>query len=69
MSKEKKQSVLDPFQEWSHRFGRNCMLLFFVYMLAIPIIVGVVFDAFPQLSRPADGLRGRLHHLYPHRLR
>lgn len=49
MSKEKKKAVLDPFQEWSHRFGRNCMLLFFVYMVAIPLILGAVYHAFPSL--------------------
>lgn len=50
MSKEKKSYTLDPFQEWSHRFGRTCMILFFIYMLVIPIIMAVVFDAFPSVS-------------------
>lgn len=49
MSKEKKAYTLDPFQEWSHRFGRICMLLFFVYMLAIPIIIGILFQSFPDI--------------------
>ena len=50
MSKDKKSYTLDPFQEWSHRFGRTCMILFFIYMLVIPIIMAVVFDAFPSVS-------------------
>ena len=50
MSKEKKAYTLDPFQEWSHRFGRICMILFFIYMLAIPVIVGVVNNAVPEPS-------------------
>ena len=50
MSKEKKAYTLDPFQEWSHNFGRVCMLLFFLYMVAIPVILGIVFHAFPSLS-------------------
>lgn len=50
MSKDKKSYTLDLFQEWSHRFGRTCMILFFIYMLVIPIIMAVVFDAFPSVS-------------------
>ena len=50
MKKNKKVYTLDPFQEWSHSFGRVCMILFFVYMLLIPITVGVVYDAFPGFS-------------------
>lgn len=50
MSKDKKTRALDPFQEWSHTFGRICMVLFFVYMLAIPVIIGIVNNAFPPLS-------------------
>ena len=50
MSKDHKTSALDPFQEWSHRFGRICMLLFFVYMLAIPIIVAMAYQCFPEVT-------------------
>ncbi|MDE7219566.1 MAG: hypothetical protein K2O45_08105 [Oscillospiraceae bacterium] len=50
MSKDKKAYTLDPFQEWSHRFGRICMILFFLYMLAIPLIMGAVYHAFPSAS-------------------
>lgn len=48
MRKEKKVYTLDPFQQWSHRFGRVCMILFFIYMLAIPVIVGIVKGAMPD---------------------
>ena len=50
MRKEKKVYALDPFQEWSHRFGRICMLLFFVYMLAIPVIIGALYQSFPDIA-------------------
>lgn len=50
MSKEKKAYALDPFQEWSHSFGRICMLLFFVYMLAIPVIIGILYKSFPDVT-------------------
>ena len=49
MSKEKKAYTLDPFQEWSHSFGRICMLLFFAYMLAIPVIIGILYKSFPDV--------------------
>ena len=50
MKKDKTATyTLDPFQEWSHGFGRACMLLFFVYMLAIPVIVGIAYKAFPDV--------------------
>lgn len=58
MSKEKKTHALDPFQEWSHTFGRICMLLFFVYMLAIPVIVGIANNAFPPASMLAAACLG-----------
>lgn len=50
MSKDKKSYTLDPFQEWSHRFGRTCMILFFIYMLVIPIVMAAVYDAFPSIN-------------------
>lgn len=49
MSKAKKAYTLDPFQEWSHRFGRICMLLFFVYMMAIPVIIGLLYKSVPDI--------------------
>lgn len=58
MSKDKKAYTLDPFQEWSHRFGRICMLLFFVYMVAIPIIVAVTYNCFPDVPLLVAGCAG-----------
>ena len=49
--KEKKNYTLDPFQEWSHRFGRIGMVLFFIYMLMIPVIIGTVYDCFPDVPK------------------
>ena len=49
MSKNKTKVALDPFQEWAHRFGRICMALFFIYMLAIPTIMGITHDCMPSL--------------------
>ena len=53
--KEKKKYTLDPFQEWSHRFGRIGMVLFFIYMLMIPVIVLALLMLSFNLF--ADGLR------------
>lgn len=50
MSKKTKAYTLDPFQEWAHNFGRIGMAAFFLYMLAIPTVMAITYDAFPEIS-------------------
>lgn len=59
MSKEKKASsaaLLDPFTEWAHRTGRIFMLVFTVYMVAMPFIMCLVYDCMPSFQMCLPGL-------------
>ena len=51
MSKnEKKNVVLDPFQQWSHRTGRLLTVIMLVYMIAVPFIVLGYYHAIPSFG-------------------
>lgn len=57
--KEKKEKVvytLDPFVDWAHSSGRAFLLFFIVYMLLIPIIMSIVYDAWPSFAEIAPPL-------------
>ena len=59
MAKEKKEKTsiqLDPFVEWSHKNGRRFLILFMIYMVAIPVVICAVYDCFPSLSLIIPGL-------------
>ena len=51
MSKDKKNNVvIDPFQAWSHRWGRIGTLIALIYMVAVPFIVLSYYHAIPTLG-------------------
>ena len=51
MSKNKKpEGMMDPFQEWCHKWGRVGTVIALVYMVAIPFIVLVYYDSVPSLG-------------------
>jgi len=53
MSKEKYK--LDEYNNWVHRFGRIGGFIAIAYMLSIPFIIGIMYDALPTMS---DVLKG-----------
>lgn len=58
-NKEKKEKVvytLDPFVEWAHRTGRVFILCFIAYTIVIPVIISIVYDAWPTLSEILPGV-------------
>ena len=50
MSKKKTPVTLDPFQSWTHRWGRIGTLIALVYMISLPFIVLNYFDCMPSLG-------------------
>lgn len=50
MSKDNNNTVIDPFQKWSHKWGRIGTVIALVYMIAIPFIVLGTFDAIPSFG-------------------
>lgn len=55
--KEKKNSALvDPFTEWAHKSGRIFMIIFTVYMIAMPFVICMVYDCMPSFAMCAPGL-------------
>ncbi len=48
----------DPFIENTHRYGRLWMGLTFLFMLAVPIVVGTYYDVHPVFKDVAKGLLG-----------
>lgn len=55
-NKEKVVYTLDPFVEWAHRSGRIFILCFIAYTIVIPIIMGIVYGAWPSLPEILPGL-------------
>ncbi len=52
MSKETKEKTvytLDPFVEWAHKTGRIFMISFIAYSILIPVVICIVFNAWPSL--------------------
>lgn len=43
--------TLDPFQAWSHRWGRLGTVIALVYMIALPFIVLNYYDCVPSLGQ------------------
>lgn len=56
MAKDKQAAKLDPFTEWAHKSGRIFMVVFIVYMLAIPFIVCTVYQCMPSFKMCLPGL-------------
>ena len=51
MSKKNKQkTVMDPFQAWSHKYGRLGTVIALIYMVSIPFVVLTVYDAMPSFG-------------------
>ncbi len=46
----KEKPVLSPYLNWVHRFGRIGLIVLVLYMIAIPIILCTVYNAFPPLD-------------------
>ena len=56
MAKEKKAQIqLDPFTEWAHKTGRAFMLMFVIYMVAIPFIMCAVYGCMPTFKQILPG--------------
>ena len=56
MAKEKNVMKLDPFTEWAHKTGRIFMIVFLLYMIAIPFIMCIVYDCMPTFQMCLPGL-------------
>lgn len=56
MKKEKEIVKLDPFTDWAHRSGRIFMILFTVYMVAMPFILCAVYGCMPDIKMCIPGL-------------
>ena len=56
MKKEKEILKLDPFTDWAHRSGRIFMILFTVYMVAMPFILCAVYGCMPDIKMCIPGL-------------
>lgn len=51
MSKENKTTQpMDPFQAWSHKWGRIGTVIALIYMIALPFIVLAYYDSIPPLG-------------------
>jgi len=55
--KEKYVYTLDPFVNWAHNTGRVFLLCFIAYTIVIPVVMSIVYDAWPS---PAEILPGVL---------
>ena len=49
MKKEKKEIVLSPYLEGIHKSGKIWFLVVYAFIIAFPIAVCVIFDAWPEL--------------------
>ena len=56
MKKEKEIVKLDPFTDWAHRSGRIFMIIFTVYMVAMPFILCAVYGCMPDIRMCIPGL-------------
>lgn len=56
MKKEKEILKLDPFTDWAHRSGRIFMIIFTVYMVAMPFILCAVYGCMPDIKMCIPGL-------------
>ena len=59
MAKNKEKNTdmkLDPFVEWAHSAGRKFLVMFIVYMLAMPLIICAVYGCFPTIKMMISGL-------------
>ncbi len=50
MSKKNAPITLDPFQAWSHRWGRIGTCIALVYMIALPFVVLGCYNAIPSMG-------------------
>ena len=57
MSKKNK-IVLDDYNNWVHKFGRIGGIVIILYMLSIPMILSIVYDAMPTMSVVLKGSVG-----------
>jgi len=48
----------DQYIEKTHHYGRIWMLMTFVFMICVPIVISVYYQAFPQVSNVLKGLLG-----------
>lgn len=57
MKKKENTQVLtmDPFTKWAHKYGRLFMLLFCVYILAVPMIMCAVYGVWPTFTQMLPG--------------
>jgi len=56
MAKEKKAQIqLDPFTDWAHKTGRAFMVVFVIYMVAIPFIMCAVYGCMPSFMQILPG--------------
>ena len=60
MSKKNKSEgpefSLDPFVEWAHKTGRVFIICFIIYTILIPVITGLIFNAWPSIPEILPGL-------------
>lgn len=57
---EKNKIVIDEYTDWVHRFGRIGALIILLYMIMIPTILSMVYNAFPTMSTIMKGSVGIL---------
>lgn len=51
MKKENKTTqTLDPFQAWSHKWGRFGTVIALIYMIALPFVVLAYYDSIPSFG-------------------
>lgn len=56
MSNKETEIKVDPFTSWAHKSGRRFLIIFMIYMVALPIIMCLVYGAFPSISMIIPGL-------------
>lgn len=56
MSNKETEIKVDPFTSWAHKSGRRFLIVFMIYMVALPIIMCLVYGAFPSISMIIPGL-------------
>ena len=60
MDKNKNRLKDQEYNDWAHSFGRRGALIAIIYMLAIPIIIGMVYKSLPPMSAVFKGSIGVL---------
>lgn len=55
-NEKNKEMKLDPFVEWAHSAGRKFLVMFIIYMLAMPLIICAVYGCFPTIKMMISGL-------------